>query len=269
MTALALAAPAAFPTLDETLAAPINREDWLRAFARMFAPRFEALGAPLPAKIRFSCGFPAGSRTAIGQCWSSDASADAHFEIFVSPVLDDASRVADVLVHELVHAAVGIAAGHGPKFRKVAKGLGLTGKMTATVATEQLKTEIAVVVKAIGDYPHAALGLVRPAAPQGETPAGETPEPTPRTSGPKKQRARQLKVACPCCDYKLRGSRTQLDRGTPFCPEHFVPMIEETSQCAVFLGQSLHACDLLAALEEHGAGFFAARLAEAFAKAGK
>jgi hypothetical protein len=38
------------------------------------------------------------------------------------------------MAHELVHAAVGIAAGHGKEFRRVAKGIDLAGSMTATTA---------------------------------------------------------------------------------------------------------------------------------------
>jgi hypothetical protein len=40
-------------------------------------------------------------------------------------------QVAAVLGHELVHAAVGVAAHHGKEFRRVARGIGLVGQMTA------------------------------------------------------------------------------------------------------------------------------------------
>src|SRR5262245_40096792 len=37
--------------------------------------------------------------------------------------------VAEILAHELVHAAVGVDQGHGPAFRKVANAIGLEGKL--------------------------------------------------------------------------------------------------------------------------------------------
>jgi hypothetical protein len=42
------------------------------------------------------------------------------------------AQIAAILAHELVHAAVGIPAGHGKAFKRVALGLGLVGPMRAT-----------------------------------------------------------------------------------------------------------------------------------------
>jgi hypothetical protein len=74
---------------------------------------------------------------AIGECWDNRLSADGHFEIFIRPDLAHApdampAQIAAILAHELVHAAVGIPAGHGKAFKRVALGLGLVGPMRAT-----------------------------------------------------------------------------------------------------------------------------------------
>ena len=40
-------------------------------------------------------------------------------------------RVAGIIAHELIHAAVGVEHGDKGPFRAMAKGLGLEGRMTA------------------------------------------------------------------------------------------------------------------------------------------
>jgi hypothetical protein len=160
-------------------------------------PVFRKRGYTLPAKIRVSCGWPSKSiRKVIGQCFYTPASADETHEIFISPMLDDPMRVADVLVHELCHAAVGPGHGHGPVFKRCADSLDLGGKPTATEATPALVKWLAPLVKSRGKYPHAALQPV---------------------SG-KKQSTRLLKAECPCCGYTVRVTRKWADVGSPLCP---------------------------------------------------
>ena len=100
-----------------------NRESWLNGVAAGMAPLFEALGAPLPDRVRVAIGFTSAGRRsrAIGECWDNRRSTDGHFEIFIRPDLAHApdampAQIAAILAHELVHAAVGIQAGHGKPF---------------------------------------------------------------------------------------------------------------------------------------------------------
>ena len=102
---------------------------------------FARLEAPLPAQLRIAIGFTSSGRRSrnIGECWDNQCSEDRHFEIFIRPDLSESKdlmpmQIAAVLGHELVHAAVGVAAGHGKEFRRVARGIGLVGPMTATSA---------------------------------------------------------------------------------------------------------------------------------------
>lgn len=123
----------------------LNRESWLVALVEALRPTFAGHGAPLPDKLRVSCSFPsrggikqAGKTTTIGQCWYPSNSVDGTTEVFVSPTIADPVQVAEILVHELVHAALGPGHGHGKVFKRLALLVGLEGKMTATSAGSRL-----------------------------------------------------------------------------------------------------------------------------------
>lgn len=160
----------------------MNREDWLNAFAERARPYFESEGAPLPTALRCSIGFPSKglkSKT-IGECWAQKCSTDGAVEIFIRPSLQsDSARVADVLTHELCHAALGNEVGHGKPFKRLATALGLEGKMTATVAGERWHSWADPILEEIGPLPGASLN-------------GEV------IGGKKKQGTRMLKLECEC-----------------------------------------------------------------------
>jgi hypothetical protein len=122
------------------------REASLNYLAYRVAPMFERLGAPLPEQMRIAIGFTSSGRRSrhIGECWDNQCSEDRHFEIFIRPDLGESKelmpmQVAAILGHELVHAAVGAAAGHRKEFRRVARGIGLVGQMAATTAGPQFE----------------------------------------------------------------------------------------------------------------------------------
>ncbi|CCQ44282.1 putative uncharacterized protein [Pseudarthrobacter siccitolerans] len=182
-----------------------TREEWLVAAVTALAPLFEELGETLP-EVRVSVGWPGGNgrkNSVIGQCWSTKVAADNVSQLFISPVLDEAVRVLDVLAHELIHAIDDCESGHKGRFAKIAKALGLTGKMTATVAGDELKAQLEEIAAELGDYPHAA--LVNPGA---------------GAEGPKKQSTRMMKAECPeGSGYKVRLTRQWLaEYGAPICP---------------------------------------------------
>lgn len=168
-----------------------TREQWLNAFVKANRKHFKRVGSDLPSNIRVSIGFTSsGSRgKAIGECWSNSQSEDDTFEIFIVPGIDDASRIADILTHELVHAAAGHKAGHGPKFRKIAVGLGLEGKMTATTAGEEWHRWADPILERLGDLPHARLNTKN------------------GVNGKKKQTTRYLKCECDDCGFVFRASK--------------------------------------------------------------
>lgn len=118
------------PGPDDGFIAPsfATREEWLSVFVKYLRPVFAAAGSPLPEKIRISCAFPVRTCTAIGQILSRRVSSDGTREIFISPVLSEAARVCDVVIHELVHAALPEGSGHGKEFRRLALNSALLAK---------------------------------------------------------------------------------------------------------------------------------------------
>lgn len=188
----------------------MNREQWLQNVAEKMAPWFAELGHELP-KYRAAVGFTSkGMRSKrIGECWSGIASGDGTFEIFIVPTIDDPMRIADILAHELVHAAVGLEAKHGRKFGKVARAIGLEGKLTATVAGPLFLEKVKPILDAVGPLPHARL----------------SDDPLSRSSAPKKQSTRMLKCECSECGYTARTTAKWLkEAGAPICPRDNVVM---------------------------------------------
>lgn len=176
-----------------------TREDWLLAATGELRPVFEVHGLSLPAKIRLACGFTSAGRRGrvIGECWSSSASVDAATEILIAPTLDDASRVLDVLVHELIHAA-GVK-GHGKAFGAAAAALGLVPapKWTSTAAGPDWQSLYGPILDSLGPYPHGRLQI-----------AQEKP----------KQGTRQLKAVCDAgCGYTIRLTAKWASIGMPGC----------------------------------------------------
>lgn len=136
-----------------------TREAWLIAACRPLGEIVREAGAACPP-VAVSIGFPrgrGGASTKIGQCWAGSVCADGRPAIFVSPILDDPVRILDVLLHELIHAAVGLEHGHRGRFAAVAKACGLIGKPSATTAGEGLKLRLNAIADALRPLPHAAL----------------------------------------------------------------------------------------------------------------
>jgi len=177
-----------------------TRETYLQAATTHLAPLFAAQGYPLPA-VRASVGIPAGGAGGklkrIGQCWSNLASSDNTTEIFICPSQSDPVQVLAILLHELIHAAVGLECGHKGPFKRVALALGLEGKMTATTPGAQLAADLSALADTLGAYPHAALNTA--------------------LSGRKKQGTRMIKLECVECGWSCRTAQKNVDAGTPTC----------------------------------------------------
>jgi len=177
-----------------------TREEWLLAAIDEVRAIFNAVRHPLSERIRVTCGFPStASRSgAVGQCFASAASADQHYEVMVSPVLDDPREVMQVLIHELVHTLPGCM-NHGITFQAAAMSLGLAPGASkgwkATIHSPAFDGMYAQIISGLGAYPHAHLKL------------GQT----------KKQSTRLLKAVCPCCGYTIRVTKVWADKGLPTC----------------------------------------------------
>lgn len=193
----------------------VTREQWLNTVAEEVATEiFAPAGFTVPKNVRYTCGFPSrsalrGRNQRIGECWPMGASGDATFEICVSPIISDAVRAADILVHEMVHATVGLKCGHRGPFAKCARAVGLEGKLTNTVAGEALKARLATIINKVGSYPHAGL---------------KASVMSPSSTRP------MVKIYCPHCEaegdrFIVRIGEYSLARGIPICPIHNLPMV--------------------------------------------
>lgn len=182
-----------------------TREAWLEAAVTICTPLFEAAGYKVP-RVRVACGWPSrgglsAKQKAIGQCWSKDASADKVPQIFISPYLSEPVEefgVLPVLIHEVVHAVVGVDQKHNKVFGKCARAVGLEGKLTSTIGGAELLEKCKTYVKQLGEYPHSKLD--------------------PKKSPLAKQGTRLIKCMCNSCGYVVRTTCKWLDEvGPPRC----------------------------------------------------
>lgn len=180
-----------------------SREAWLNEFTRRARPVFKKAGFPIPSNVRVSVGFTShGARgKRIGECWADTCSEDGTFEIFITPQIGDASRIADIHTHELIHAAVGLECGHTGDFVKCMKAVGLIGKPTATTAGPDWHAWADPILESMGPLPHATLK------------AGG--------NGKKKQSTRMIKCECDTCGFVMRTTATWIENamGELRCPD--------------------------------------------------
>jgi hypothetical protein len=173
-----------------------NREQWLAAFASAAKPsiaRNISGGGDEEAAIRLSCGFPpkTGRKAAVAAVVPPTASQDFTAEIFISPTVDAASKVAAAIIPLLQIAQSGNWRNAAPA---VAKPL------------DTLPQWALPILERLGSYPHAALEIA--AAP--------------------KQTTRLVKVECLNTNhqYIARISNSTLENlGAPICPACLVPMV--------------------------------------------
>jgi len=188
-----------------------TREAWLVAALWQFIDaHFIEAGYEVPANIRCTCGFPAKHALArkhqrVGECWAPTASMDNTIEISVSPVLSKPMRVLDVLIHEVVHAVVGLEHGHRAPFSQCAKKVGLLAPWVGTSASDDLKITMAGWIKALGPYPHAA--LVTKYAIDPDTGKPDLTKPLKDRSSNPPQSTRMLKFQCDACGCIIRTTR--------------------------------------------------------------
>lgn len=153
----------------------MNREQWLRTAAeRLDLAVLAPQGARLPEHWAISVRFPRGSRKAIGQAWPAGTAADGKtHHILISPILgnEDIVNLLQVVLHECIHVAVGNKHGHGGEFKRVARAVGLEGKLTATTVSEGsvLYKQLEALAKELGPYEHVTL------VPRARMRGGETP----------------------------------------------------------------------------------------------
>ena len=177
----------------------MTREEWLNAGLNALRPWFEEKAmVSIPLDTRVSVGFPGGgsARKRIGECWARRMSKYNVNEIFINPTLSDPVQMLDVLAHEAIHAIDDCVSGHKGEFKRIAKDIGLEGKMTSTKAGEKLKAELERIIKTLPTLTHGALDL----------------------SKRKKQPTRLVKLECDNCGMILRTTAKWIEQtGEPNC----------------------------------------------------
>jgi hypothetical protein len=106
-----------------------------------------------------------------GVCYRNECSLDGHAEILLSTTIDNEAKLACVLAHEMIHAALPDKEGHSPRFRNMAITLGLLtkkkdkdGKETINRASrwfddgaimegQEFLTRVAPILAALGPFP--------------------------------------------------------------------------------------------------------------------
>lgn len=207
----------------------MNREQWLLEAVEMVDSYFTVRKYDIPDNVRVACGFPSKGglnpkRKRLGECWQSVATADGSRQIFITPLLDDASEVLGVLIHELLHACLPDDVKHGPDFKEGMKALGLEGKATATTVSFELQKKIDEWVEKLGEYPNT--GII-PVLKDKKT----RPKSSFKLFCPEK---RNCTKACMIADtekeedYIIKAHKKYLAKGFPKCPcDHEMEMEPE------------------------------------------
>jgi hypothetical protein len=175
----------------------MNREAWLRA---AYALVRKELLPKAPAQVAISWSFPSkggtkSSRRTIGECHYKGGSAvgvEGDRVILISPTLQEPFALIEVLVHEMVHAALPMGSGHRAPFSRLAKSIGLLKPWTATTAGPELKRTIEGWLKRLPAWPGGHLLIVS------------------------SQKNRQLKAVCEC-ERIIRGSAKLFEAGPIMC----------------------------------------------------
>lgn len=181
-----------------------DRINWLE---RAYTLLRDELLIEAPETTTISYGFPSrgakpGKHTLLGQAhygFMKDCDMGTDLLVLSPSIFDNPLRVLDVLLHEMIHLARP-SAKHGKLFKELAVRCGLTGAMTATVASPELKDKLMGYMDNLGDMPKG----------HGEL-----------TPAKKRQGTRMLKYECPDCHQIIRAAGEVAAKCT-ICDEHFL-----------------------------------------------
>ena len=163
-----------------------------------------------PNTVRYSCSLLGGhgikSGNALAHAHLMHSTGNGYHEIRMGAQLggrktkDESVFIAEVLLHEMIHT-MAPRCGHKGGFAVIARMMGLEGKLTATVASQHLRTVLwDNVVTTLGKYPHNAVKFV----PRGKRQIG----------------SRLIKCICTVCEFSFRTTRKWIDmaEGNLNCP---------------------------------------------------
>lgn len=162
-------------------------------------------------ECKFTCGLTSSRvdyrmrfRT-MGQCHYKQSTGNNKHEIIISNRLNgngkktDSTRIAHVVLHEMIHTCT-YGHGHKGEFKRLARALGMDGKLTSTENSPELEKRMKEnIVDILGKFPHKAV--------------------TTKTSF---KGSRLLKITCTECDIIMRASAKACNKihemECPACP---------------------------------------------------
>lgn len=169
-----------------------NREDWLNAAVDELRPFFSARGHALPAEIRVACAYPTNAKRSgfkvLGECIPNTNSADGHWEIYISPVLDSPTKVTETLIAQLCRTAKGAYNVTTLRYAHVADDMHILPAGTGSSPYKEVShggnflVAYQDIIDSLGIYPHAKVDV----------------------SIHKSQGTRMLLAVCPTCQCKIR-----------------------------------------------------------------
>ncbi len=124
------------------------REQWLACVGRKLETLFLENGYRMPHYL-ITCGDENLSQARL-----------VH-ELVISRHISDPLRAADILAHEMVHAAVGLPQGHNAAFADCARAIGLEGDAHRTIAGADFEERVRPWLDDAGPFPGATLFLRR------------------------------------------------------------------------------------------------------------
>jgi len=142
-----------------------TREEWMVSALPHLVKLLDEVHAPAFPNPLISVGIPSYANRMKksemrGECWPEKSTKSGRCSIFISPVLDDPVEVLGTLLHNLIHASVGVDAGHTHPFAIIAEKLGFSPPWkTAEVPDEgsALAHKLQGIIKKLGLFPHSPL----------------------------------------------------------------------------------------------------------------
>lgn len=177
-----------------------TREEWLNAAIELIRVDYlTQVGIILPdIKVSMGWGPAVHPTNTIGVCTKPEAAEDGVAQLYVNPIKAKPRDILHILFHEVAHA-YNWNADHGPEFKKITEQVGLTGKATEQVPSNELWKTIDEMCETLGDFPHSAIKMISYTTPTGRTktrPAAAKPT----------QTTRMKKIECPDCGMISRTS---------------------------------------------------------------
>lgn len=133
-----------------------TREAWLVAAGKETAKIIKEKAELDVPEIFISVGFPkgvGGKRRAVGVCHPTAQSKKGVHHVFICPTLGH-EDVLPVVLHEQLHAAVGLMCKHRGAFKDAMKACGMMAPWTCSIPSPELLVELNKILDKIGEYPH-------------------------------------------------------------------------------------------------------------------